>query len=158
MISIATTRFNKDTWEQNTRWRTNNDYKGCIYGVPLYIKENIPFDSKVLILEMHNDENEIKAIGFIKNKIVFDKKYKIYSWGNYNRYIYKGKYRIEKNNLSKEELFTIKILEKLVFKGSRHLKRGQGITQLPPWIHKNKVMNFEKLLKKMFIDRNLSIY
>jgi hypothetical protein len=157
MITIATTRFNKDTWIQNKRWRENNNFKGCIYGTPLMIRDNIPPDRNIFILEMHNDKNEIKAIGFIKNRIVFDKKYKIYDWGNYNRYIYKGKYRIKKNKLNNEELFTLKILEKLVFKGSRHLKRGQGITQLPEWILKNKIINFTNKLKNMFIDRNYII-
>jgi len=153
MITIATTRFNKDTWNQNERWRENNNFKGCIYGTPLMICENIPSESNVIILEMHNDENEIKAIGFIKNRVIFDKKYKIYNWGNYNRYIYKSNYRINKTELTQDELFTLKILEKLVFKGSRHLKRGQGITQLPMWIIKNKIINFTNKLKNMFIDR-----
>lgn len=157
MITIATTRFNKDTWIQNKRWRENNNFKGCIYGTPLMIRDNIPLGRNVFILEMHNDENEIKSIGFIKNRVIFDKKYKIYNWGNYNRYIYKGKYRINKTELTPDELFTLKILEKLVFKGSRHLKRGQGITQLPMWIIKNKIINFTNKLKNMFIDRNYII-
>ena len=157
MFTVATTRFNEDTYKQNKRWRENNNYKGCIYGTPLMIKENIPHDRHLFILEMHNDKNEIKAIGFIKNRVIFDKKYKIYDWGNYNRYIYKGKYRIKKHELTNEELFTLKILEKLVFKGSRHLKRGQGITQLPDWILKNNIINFINKLYKIFINRNYII-
>jgi hypothetical protein len=153
MFTIATTRFNTDTWNQNQRWKENNNHTGCIYGTPLMIKDNIPFDRKILIIEMHNDENEIKSIGFIKNKIYFDKKYNIYKWGNYNRFTYKGKYIIYKYEMNNEELLIIKILEKLVFKGSRHLKRGQGITQMPMWIINNKVLNFVKELKKMFINR-----
>jgi hypothetical protein len=157
MITIATTRFNNETYNQNKRWRKNNAFNGSIYGTPLMIKDNIPLNRNVFILEMHNDVNEIKAIGFIKNKIIFDKKYKIYDWGNYNRYIYRGKYRIKKSNLLKDELFILKILEKLVFKGSRHLKRGQGITQMPLWIINNKHINFINEIKKMFINRNYYI-
>lgn len=157
MFTIATTRFNNETYNQNKRWRENNNYKGCIYGTPLMIRNNIPQDRNIFILEMNNDKNEIKAIGFIKNRLIFDKKYKIYNWGNYNRYIYKGKYRIKKKELNNDDLFTLKILEKLVFKGSRHLKRGQGITQLPDWIVKNKNINFTNKLLNMFINRNYII-
>ncbi len=81
------------------------------------------------------------------------KKYKIYNWGNYNRFIYKGKYRIDRSVLTKNELKIIQILEILIFKGSRHLKRGHGIIFMPNWIINNKTINFNIKIKKMFINR-----
>lgn len=75
-------------------------------------------------------------------------KYKIFTERNYNRYIYIG----NEFYLSREEierythqqathapqdqslLETITALEAKLFKGSRHCKRGSGITKIPNWI------------------------
>ena len=102
---------------------------------------------------MHNDINKIKGIGLIRNAVVIKKYHKIYSDGNYNRYTYKSKYRIDANTLDHEEKKIIEILEILVFKGSRHLKRGQGITSVPEWLSNNKHINFSNKLKNMFVKR-----
>lgn len=153
MNYIGTTRFNEETWNSNKKWRENNNFNGCIYGSPNLIKNDIPIDSIIFVIEMNNDKNMIMGIGLIKNKIVKNKKYKIYNWGNYNRFIYKGKYRIDRNILTKNELKIIQILEILIFKGSKHLKRGQGIIFMPDWIINNKTINFNNLIKKMFINR-----
>ena len=47
----------------------------------------------------------------------------------------------------------LKILDMLCFKGSRHLKRGSGITSLPWWIVQNKHIDFVGELEKMFKQR-----
>ena len=107
----------------------------------------------VAILEMHNDLNTIMGIGIISNNIEKEKKYQLYEWGNYNRFIYKSLYRIDRGMLDEEELKIITILETLVFKGSRHLKRGHGITVLPEWIIKNKHISFEERMRQMFLRR-----
>jgi len=96
------------------------------------------------------------GIGLFKNKI-YRKRIKIYDWGNYNRYIYKGKYRLDKKELTEEEAKIIRVLEILLFKGSRHFKRGQGITVLPDWITRNKYINFIKEIKIMFKKRDMKI-
>ena len=62
------------------------------------------------------------------------------------------------NTLSREELHEheekiMQILDMLCFKGSRHLKRGSGITSLPQWIIKNAHLDFVKELEKMFKER-----
>ena len=31
MPFIMITRFNNNTWDENVRWRENNNFKGCIY-------------------------------------------------------------------------------------------------------------------------------
>lgn len=152
-LTIATTRFNNDTWEQNISWRRQNEWDGCIYGTPMEMKEDIYKGSLVIILEMNNDVNKIMGLGVVKNSIATDKYYKIYKWGNYNRYTYKSKYRIDRDEMDDEELKIMKILDVLLFKGSRHLKRGQGITCLPRWIMKNSHINFTAKLRDMFITR-----
>ena len=40
-LTIATTRFNNETWEQNQTWRRRNEWDGCIYGSPMEMKEDI---------------------------------------------------------------------------------------------------------------------
>lgn len=151
MLYISTTRFNTETWNQNTRYKENNDMQGCVYGTPTLIKHTIPVDATLAIIEMQNDMNKILGIGFILNKIVKNKKYKIHEWGNYNRFVYKSKYRIDRSQMTKEELKVIQILDVLLFKGSRHVKRGQGITSLPKWISTNPHICFEKKIAEMFL-------
>lgn len=74
-------------------------------------------------------------------------KYNIFSEQNYNRYIYIGndvyitRDEIERSSISESEtpdqktiLEEITELENLLFKGSRHSKRGSGLTKIPKWI------------------------
>ena len=76
-------------------------------------------------------------------------KYNIFSEQNYNRYIYIGndvyitREEIERSSISESEperpeektiLEEITELENLLFKGSRHSKRGSGLTKIPKWI------------------------
>jgi hypothetical protein len=153
MYYLATTRFNTYTLEQNIKWRDKNNWTGCIYGIPMKMSETIPYGSTVFILEMNNDINKIVGIGLIKNNVYQDKHYKIYKWGNYNRYVYKSKYRIDRNSITEKEEKIINILDILLFKGSRHLKRGQGITSIPKWISENKHFDFKKYIYNMFVNR-----
>lgn len=162
MYEIATTRFNNNTWLENVSWRERNNWNGCIYGIPKQISENFSPNIQMFILEMNNDKNKIKGVGLIKNRIVINKKhdnnhkkyYKIYNERNYNRYIYKSKFRIDRKEMTLEEKKVLRILDILVFKGKTHLKRGQGIIVVPEWIKNNNVINFVKLLKNMFYNRN----
>ena len=159
MYTIATTRFNTETWKENIKWRDINNHEGCIYGTPKEIGNDVIPNISMFILEMHNDENKVKGIGLIKNSLFIkekepsDKKlsYRIYSDRNYNRYIYKSNYRIDRDILSKKEKKIIEIFDILLFKGSRHLKRGQGITSIPGWIINNKHIDFIKFLRELFI-------
>ncbi len=127
--TIAVTRFNQTTWNENCRWREKHNIKGCIYGTLQPICEKIHDNYKIYVLEMNNDTNTIEGIGIISNK-----KYprqKIYSTNAYNRMIYKGTQRIDRSQYSKETLNFIYSLENLVFKGASHMKRGSGINILP---------------------------
>ena len=137
-INIMVTRFNNETWSENKAWREKHDFKGCIYNSSINLKNNIPIMSDVYIIEMNNQENRIEGIGKIKNKIFVDRRYKIYSDNNYNRYTYKGKKRIDRESildtesiLDRESTSTLEKLEQMLFKGKAHLKRGQGISKIP---------------------------
>jgi hypothetical protein len=127
MNLLAVTHFNNLTYSENTRWRKNKNYEGCIYNCPVYIKNSIPINSKMYVIEMNNETNTIIGIGLIINRVI-TKRHKIYSDNNYNRYTYRGKKRIDSNLLDE---VTLNSLEERLFKGKRHLKRSQGIAQVP---------------------------
>ena len=135
MFYIAVTRFNNETWRENQRWREKHDYKGCIYNTPIHIKDSIPLEITLYIIEMNNQTNNIMGIGRLINKVYTDKKYKIYSENNYNRYTYKGNSYLSREEIisenGKNEKILIEAIEKFLFKGYKHMKRGQGITILP---------------------------
>jgi hypothetical protein len=155
MYALATTRFNSYTWSENKRWRETNDYKGCIYGTPLQMSPTIRLETTVFMLEMNNDENKIKGVGMVTNIVNVKKYHNIYSNKNYNRYTYKSDYRIDRNEMSWKELAYITILESRIFKTSRHLKRGSGITSVPKRIVDHitvigKKIHFIDVFKEMF--------
>ena len=139
MIKLMVTRFNNNTWCENTRWREKYNYEGCIYNAPIRIKNDISSQSIIYVIEMNNDTNKIIGIGRIQNRVHDDKKYKIYVDQNYNRYTYRGKKRIDNEKLKILEKKDIEKLEKLqtrIFTTKKHLKRGRGISQIPPDIEK----------------------
>lgn len=127
--TIAVTRFNQTTWNENCRWREKHNIEGCIYGTLQPICEKIHDNYKMYVLEMNNDTNTIEGIGIISNKRY--PRQKIYSINAYNRMIYKGTQRIDRSKYTKEAICLITSLEHLVFKGATHMKRGSGINILP---------------------------
>ena len=74
----ACTRFNNKTWQEYQDWKTKNQsnyeqiYKRplkCIYGSPREMShKKMPPHVKILVIEMNNDENQIKGIGVIQNQ------------------------------------------------------------------------------------------
>ena len=153
MCEVATTRFNNETWDENTQWRTKNNWVGCIYGLQKKISDGISIDSPIFVLEMHNDKNNVMGVGLIYKKLVLSKRPKIYKDYNYNFYVYRSKYRIDRSELTDKELKIFKMCDILLFKGATHVKRGQGIIRVPMWIIDNNKFNFIKHLKKMFHKR-----
>ena len=150
MYQLATTRFNTETWKENQHYRKKIQHSGCIYGAPKQIKDDITLHLPIFVLEMQNDANKIMGIGLIRNAIVIGKRHTIYKESFYNRYTYKGDFRIDRDGLNKEELKVITLMEALIFKGYHHLKRGQGITLVPAWITNSKHINFIKHFRAMF--------
>ena len=151
--------------------------------------KKMPPHVKILVIEMNNDENQIKGIGVIQNQTAREvyrtpppvtsvpvppssvpalpnslalgtavggrtpPNFRIFSDRNYTRYIYIGneyyatKEELERNHTAdaqyiNEQLATLIIqpappqqtiiqsLERLLFKGAKHMKRGSGITLL----------------------------
>jgi hypothetical protein len=125
---IATTRFNNKTYVENIKWKIKNDYNGAIYGCPHRICEKIAPYKKIIVIEMNNDLNLITGIGCVTNYLRFNKTYKIHEENKYNRYVYKGKKRISRENI---EPYVLEQLEYILFTTSQHYKRLRGITCIP---------------------------
>ena len=128
--TLATTRFNDFTWAENCKIRQLNTNAKCIYATPIQITSRIVLDSNVFVLEMNNDKNQIMGVGLIKNHPVAGK-YVVHSVPNYNRFVYIGKWRIDREDMTEAEMEIIYLLEAICFRGINHSKRGQGITELP---------------------------
>ena len=149
---IAVTRFDNTTYRENRDWCKKNGYQGCIYGTPTRVSEKINPDDELYILEMNNSTNKIMGIGYIipgRNTI---KRAKIYRDNNYNRFIYNSSRRIdlEQDYVPVTLIRMVIILEKLLFYGSRHCKRGHGIQLLPLWIRLTPANRIGELIKKYF--------
>jgi len=156
MVSAAVTRFNLKTFEENLNYRECNNIKGCCYGTPVLLQENTPIGSVIYVFEMNNENNKIMGIGLIRNHNRGNKKYKIYSDGNYNRYNYQSDYRINRSELKQYNIEFLQKLETLVFKGYTHMKRGHGITLITE--KKYKELNYTKnqvltIIREMFLDK-----
>lgn len=134
MYGVLLSRFTNETYAENKRWKENNNVK-CIYGSTLPISENLPMID-YFVIEMNIDTNKIIGIGLIEKLLA--PKVKIYSNPYFNRYIYKGKHYIPIETIENQEIITE--LEKMLFYGKTHLKRG-GTTLFP-----------KKLLKKIYLE------
>jgi len=128
-VAMATTRFNIKTWGQNAKYRENNGYEGCIYGTPTQMPVSIKAEQNLFVFEMNNDANIIMGIGLLKNRCKYEIK-RIYSDMNYNRYIYKSPFRIDRYEIIEKYQSEIEEMENLLFKGKGHLKRGHGFTSI----------------------------
>ena len=97
-MHLITTRFNNDTWTENIKYRQVYNTP-CIYGSPQELNSNkIQYQTSIFVIEMNNTTNQIEGIGLIKNFNHTDKYYLIHSDYNYNRYIYKSNYRLDRTH------------------------------------------------------------
>ena len=158
---ICVTRFDNKTLEENKIWKQKNNEIGCIYGTPVKISEKISPDEEILVLEMNNSTNKIMGIGMIRaggsgqSTVGGGKRCRIYTDNNYNRFIYRSDHRIDmySDYLPLEFHKKIKIIETLLFSGSRHCKRGQGISLIPLWIKNIKSLTILDDLRAIFRDK-----
>ncbi len=153
---VAVTRFNNNTWQENVNYRKKNELLGCCYGTPVMLPDNIPIGAIIYVLEMNNETNKIMGIGLIRNFNRCDKRYCIYSDGNYNRYNYSSNYRINRSELKKYNEIFLKNMEYLVFKGYTHMKRGYGIQLVTDKKYDELIYSKRKVLKivrNMFIEK-----
>jgi acetyl/propionyl-CoA carboxylase alpha subunit len=136
---------------QNEKFRKENSNITCIYCSPDLVSQNIPTEAILFILEMNNDSDKIIGIGMVRNHPILNR-YFVYENGNYNRYVYTGKYRIDRTEMSEEEEKVMKIFDLLCFKGNRHMKRGHGLKSFPAdMLYRcSKKMDLVKFIANMF--------
>ena len=121
---VLTSRFNDDTWIENENYRDKRNMDGCIYGSPLCLSPKIQINSLAYVIEMNNSCNLIEGVGVIRNYPNFKQPSWIYKNNNRNRYIYTGKYRMDRYELIKYDSELIDYIETFCFTGKSKLSRG----------------------------------
>ncbi len=103
---------------------------------------------------MNNETNQIIGVGMTRNHPIINK-YNVYGDGNYNRYVFTGKNRINRDEMTDEEDTIMRVFDILCFTGNRHMKRGQGLTSFPidMLFRCNKRLNLVDFITKMFKSR-----
>jgi len=153
MITVVTTRFNKETLVSNYNYRQKHGFK-CMYCCPSEMSPKISYNTPVFVIEMNNSTNKIEGIGLIKNKPETKKYYKVHSEGNTNRYTYIGEYFIERDIIDDYNSPLVYALEEILFKGKTHSKRGSGLLTIPEKVLKFDIcegINVKKEIKELFI-------
>jgi len=150
---IVTTRFNDATWLENMAYRERHNIK-CIYCSPETTANFIPADGIMFVLEMNNDTNRIMGIGMVKNHPICNK-HRVYRNGNYNRYVYTSKYRIDRTEMTEMEEKIMQAFDILCFTGNSHMKRGQGFKAFPMIMLFRclEVIDLVKFVSEMFKNR-----
>jgi len=95
------------------------------------------------------------GIGLIRNRPTFDKYYKIYENGNYNRYIYKSEYHLDRDVLQRHNAKLVEALDYILFKEKTHLKRGTGFVTVPAKLLNHsrcEQMNLKNEIRDAFIN------
>ena len=154
MFYIACTRFNNSTYKENVEYRDKYN-ENVIYGAALKIRNIYSIGSLMFVAEMNNETNKIEGVGLIKNQLILDKRYKIYENNEYNRYIYRGKYWLSREDLNKLDPEIVEIFDNILFKGKSHLKCRTGISILTDklfthWIYELRIL--KNKIKCAFLD------
>lgn len=136
--SMLTTRFTTETFQENKRYRDTHNIP-CIYSSSLPISDKLPYQD-YYVLEMNNTTNRIMGIGKISKTL--QPTAQIYSYKYYNRYTYKGTMYAEINDDLPEKYQTIITnIERKIFYGRGHLKRGSSFTSFPVYSHKEDILD-----------------
>jgi hypothetical protein len=151
---LMTSRFNDETLAENKMFRNRNPKIGCIYCAPQMISKKVPLESVMFILEMNNDKNRIEGIGMVRNH-PHANKHTVYNNGNYNRYTYVGKYRIDRDSMTEQENEIMTVFDILCFTGNKHMKRGQGLKAFPvEFLYKcSRTLDLVVFITNMFKSR-----
>ena len=127
----------------------------CIYCAPQPMSPKIVSESLVFVIEMNNTLNQVEGIGLIQN-IPLINMYNVYDMRNFNRYIYKGKYRINRDELIEKDVKIIEILDYILFKEKTHMKRGAGFTRVTDklWNHRKcEEINIPLFIRNVFLEK-----
>ena len=129
--TLMTTRFSEYTWQQNQQFREKNPAVGCLYGSSIPNSGDIAQESVLFVLEMNNTTNRIMGVGLVRNRPVSGKYVAYADNMNVNRYLYIGQVRVDRSEMTEEEEEVMRFFDIICFTGSRHMKRGNGMTRFP---------------------------
>lgn len=149
---IGTARFNSATYRENKDWKKKKQWEGCVYGFDKTIPINIDQKAYIFIIEMNNSTNTIMGIGLIKNVLISAHRSRIYVSPCWNAYVYKSKYHITREEILAKSLknrLVMLLLERMLFYGSNHFKRGQGCTILS----QNRIATYENEINLKKVKR-----
>ena len=147
---IGTARFNNSTYQENIDWKKRKHWVGCCYGFDKKIATTINQGDYIFIIEMNNSNNKIMGIGLIRNIYIPKNRSRVYKSLCWNNFVYKSKYHISREQilLKKEKnKWVLLFLERILFYGNKHFKRGQGCTILS----NNRIATFGNKIKKQTI-------
>jgi hypothetical protein len=136
---IATTRFTDITSIENMLYKQRKNIKGVVYPCPMKINPKLLLDVPIIVIEMNNSKNEVCGVSLIRNKLVFNIR-NVYSHTTFNRYVYVGKYHINREMLMRINERLVIMMDTILFKGKTHQKRLQGISLL-----REKLLTDERL-------------
>ena len=154
MFYIGTTRFNNLNYTENMLYREKHKIN-VIYGANMQINKKYPPHALIFVVEMNNETNKIIGIGLIRNVLICDKYYHIYNHTDYNRYVYKGTYWINRQTIEEIDNDIVKIFDTILFKGKSHVKRQSGIAVITDTLLNNWKLELDFLkdkLKKLFYN------
>lgn len=168
MFHLASTRFNNITLSENMAYREkmkninkkeNKTEPIIYYGSLIKVHKKISIGAFMFVFEMNNDLNQIEGISLVRNTLVLDKKHKIYSNDDYNRYTYKAINWLSREQLVELDSGLVETFDRILFKGKTHMKRACGITVLneklmATW---NLDLTLEKeKVRRLFLDIDIS--
>lgn len=157
-IMMCVTRFNNKTWGELLTFQRSND-NSIVYNSPSRMKDEVRLNYNFILFEMNNETNKILGVSVVKNKPLF-RKNTIYSDNNYNRFSFESLHRVDCSEFSELEKEKVELVEKMVFKGRGHLKRGSGITVCGIKsfnIHRLNRTELTQFFQQMFKERNNNI-
>ena len=163
MANMVVSRFCEETIMRNREFREKTGV-GCIYGTPVTMNQFGP-NEVVFVIEMNLKENKVEGIGLVLNIVKTGPQYNMYDNYNYNRYVYCGKYRLDREDLLQitlpatehtEEKLILDVLDHALFKGKSHMKRGIYFSRIT-----NKLLfrwgsscnNMQETIMKTFVDK-----
>jgi hypothetical protein len=169
MFHLASTRFNNATLSENMAYREKmastsaeavvKEASAVYYGSLIKVHKKISVGAFMFVFEMNNDTNQIEGISLVRNTLVLDKKHRIYSNDDYNRYTYKGIHWISRKQIMELDSGLVETFDRILFKGKTHMKRACGITVLNEKLMTTWSMdlNVEKeKVRRIFLQKDLS--
>lgn len=149
---VVAARFSAPTWEEHCSYRERKKLVGCVYGAPLPIANSIPYRAPVFVLEMNFQQHRIMGVGLVSNDFLVGVHH-IYKDTQYNVCSYSGKYRVDREEMTREEEEIMSLFDDALFWKSKIWRIRNGLTQIPQWIRDLSNFNYRQVLRDMFVKR-----